>query len=754
MELPDHLKPKSREELEQWFLDGLEADPPPADDMLAVLAWLDASQEEATAREWAELLQEAAVGPARADIAMRLLDLRLAWHGENPAFRAVCRAACGNVFTDRLGAALVASAGFDRAEIPLRECLRRLRVLTALKPGVLCNDKTWGFGVVARLDDFYRKITIDFEPNAGHQMSFNYAGETLELLDEQHLMARRYRSPDAFENLVRNDAAQLVRIALASYGDMSAPRLKEVLVPAALPESDWKRFWDAARKGLKADSLVDLPARRNDPIRLLDAEKSYDEQWFAALSKERDIQSIIESIREWELESGTGSLDGMQRQVLSERIGFGIRGSQWQRPDRVASLLMVCGRLGFSVLPEQDVPDSGWRVDVGETIQQLFEPDYCVAALAALPAREVDRFLSFLHEHDAAGAGDLLLGVFPRLPVRALNAALTLLAGQAREQECAERLRGLLQERGTVPSVVYWACSHLEQTAAWSIVTMPDLLVMAVDVLGMACSGEDLKVKNLLHVLFENRDWLQAALGQLDAAARRDLLDRIQNARGLEATHQRGVMARIIRLHPELEETLESGEPKIGPERRKQLTSWHSYNARREQLRHLVEVLIPANSKEIAVARSYGDLSENHEYKAAKEHQGILLRRRGEFEQDLKDVQGSDFSGFPADRAGVGTCVRVERPDGRVNSYCILGEWDGDQELGIISSRTRLAELLEGHCVGDQVRLPVIDLSDAPGTGEETCKITAITPPDDAVKEWIGRGLAGVAGVDTGEDFC
>ena len=57
---------------------------------------------------------------------------------------------------------------------------------------------------------------------------------------------------------------------------------------------------------------------------------------------------------------------------------------------------------------------------------------------------------------------------------------------------------------------------------------------------------------------------------------------------------------------------------------------------------------IPANSKEIAVARSYGDLRENHEYKAAKEMQKILMRRKEELETQLARARGTDFSNAAA----------------------------------------------------------------------------------------------------------
>ena len=737
MELPEHLKDKSSDELEEWFVEALSADPLPADEMLGLLCFLGGSGADALAREWAELMQDALQGPSYADAAMRLLNVRLTWDDGSPGFRRACRKALTAVFTSRLGVAFVDSVGFDRDDMPLAECLRRLNVLASLDDGVLCHDKTWGFGVVKKHDVFYRKITIDFDSRCGHQMSFEYAGETLELIDDDHLMARRFSNPEELAGLVRDDASQVVKSALKSYGPMSAPELQDLLVPAVVAEEDWKRFWADARKALKSDALVDLPAKRNEPIRLLAAEKEYGDQWFEELRAERDIQRIIDLIDEWESQPGSiESFSPEQRAVLSERMAFCIRGSEWQRPDRVARFLMLSKRLGFSELPEGDADAVSWRINIGETTGRMLAPALFVAALVTLPARSIEPFLNHMVEFDPGATSDLVLDVVNRIPLTGLKAGLDLLVSQSRQVECGDRLRSLIHERQAGPTLVYWACSNIDRVEDWSLAALPDLLAAAIDTLGGDHSGDDLKASNQLESLFEDRNWLEQVFGKVDGQNRRNLLKRVRSMRGIDAVQRRSIMARIIKLFPELEHELEPDSEDAVAGKRRKYTSWRSYNRRREELKNLVEVMIPANSKEIAVARSYGDLSENHEYKAAKEHQGILLRRREELERDLMQVQGTDFADFPTGKAGMGVSVGIRRPDGALQQYCVLGEWDGDRELGIISSESRLAQLLEGHGVGDEVRLPVSGSGAGPDD-EEVCVITSISEPDAAIRTYL-----------------
>ena len=107
------------------------------------------------------------------------------------------------------------------------------------------------------------------------------AAETLEILEEEHLLARWHRERAVIQQMVREAPTDVVKLALASFGPMPAPVLQETLVQAGVvAEADWKRFWEAARKGLKADPLVEVPSKRTEPIRLLDSAGGDEDAWF------------------------------------------------------------------------------------------------------------------------------------------------------------------------------------------------------------------------------------------------------------------------------------------------------------------------------------------------------------------------------------------------------------------------------------------------------------------------------------------
>jgi transcription elongation GreA/GreB family factor len=255
-----------------------------------------------------------------------------------------------------------------------------------------------------------------------------------------------------------------------------------------------------------------------------------------------------------------------------------------------------------------------------------------------------------------------------------------------------------------------------------------------IDCLEQDLGGDHLKAQKLLRTVFE-QDWLEIVMQALSPRQREAVMTRIINgARGWDPAGRRSLMAKLIRHFPELQHVTATSARDGVPQSRLHFTSWRTYRERQEQFRKLVEEAIPENSREIAVARSYGDLSENFEYHAAKHQQGLLLRRKGEMETELATVRGTDFSGVSTDVAGMGTIVALRRPDGREQRFCILGEWDRDEALNIISNQSKLALLLDGLAAGGEAALPGEH-------GEELCHILSVSPLSDEIRAWIGSSV-------------
>ena len=127
-----------------------------------------------------------------------------------------------------------------------------------------------------------------------------------------------------------------------------------------------------------------------------------------------------------------------------------------------------------------------------------------------------------------------------------------------------------------------------------------------------------------------------------------------------------------------------------------------------EELRRLKSVERPAISDAIRRAREHGDISENAEYDAAKDKQGMIEARIRQIEDRLARAEVVDMSGQPSDRVRFGSTVVLEDLDsGDSVTYRIVGEDEADVSKGLLSVTSPVARALIGKEVEDQVEVSV-----------------------------------------------
>jgi transcription elongation factor greA len=107
-------------------------------------------------------------------------------------------------------------------------------------------------------------------------------------------------------------------------------------------------------------------------------------------------------------------------------------------------------------------------------------------------------------------------------------------------------------------------------------------------------------------------------------------------------------------------------------------------------------------AEKIAEARSFGDLSENAEYDAAREEQGLLETRVIEIEDILQHA--SIIQAADATVVGLGSAVELKNSDKTV-TYTVVGPVEADPMEGKISDESPIGQALMGKRVGDEVTI-------------------------------------------------
>ncbi len=122
------------------------------------------------------------------------------------------------------------------------------------------------------------------------------------------------------------------------------------------------------------------------------------------------------------------------------------------------------------------------------------------------------------------------------------------------------------------------------------------------------------------------------------------------------------------------------------------------------------------------MARSYGDLRENHEFKAAKEEQKRLTGLKASIAAELDRSRGTDFATVRTDLVSLGTKVDLtELNSGQNEVYSVMGAWDSEPDNQIVSYLTPLAQALMNKPVGTEVTFDM-------GGHEKRYRINSIVP--------------------------
>lgn len=127
-----------------------------------------------------------------------------------------------------------------------------------------------------------------------------------------------------------------------------------------------------------------------------------------------------------------------------------------------------------------------------------------------------------------------------------------------------------------------------------------------------------------------------------------------------------------------------------------------------DELNQLENVQRPAISRQIAEARDKGDLSENAEYDAAKEAQGMLEMKIAKLKESIANARLIDEKNLNTDSVQILNKVKIKNiTNGQVMTYMIVSESEANLKEGKLSITTPIAKGLLGKKIGEKVEVKV-----------------------------------------------
>jgi transcription elongation factor GreA len=590
--------------------------------------------------------------------------------------------------------------------------------LERLGPGTFCLHKSWGFGRVSEWNLLLNQIVIDFATKKSHSMQVQYAAENLTPLAPEHFLARKATDIEAIKNFARENPAGLIRNILESLGgNATAQQISEWLVGDVFTESEWKRWWESTKKALKSSGAFSIPVKKTEPIQIRGEGVSHADELIAAFNKARQPKEQIASLEQITKSHQQFNEPEKELQPIIATIENMAARNQKMHPALAFELVIARDDL-LERVPQLHT------THIGLTLSKLIleEEKRLTSLLPKLPAAKEKRVLQALPSALGPRWTERALLLMQASHGRMVAQIPRILSEAGQHGELRTMLERSIREHSATGEMLAWLCSEREN---WSELITPDLLGSIFATLEREQHNTPGRGSKLHRALVEDRQLLGDIFKKADVGIARDAMRRLQLSPLFDELTKRSLLGRIVKVYPELEGMITGAQPQ--EQAAPLIVSWSSLERRKSEYEELVKIKIPENSKEIALARSYGDLSENFEFKAAKQMQSVLMRRKAELEQMLHNARGTSFENVDTSRVSIGTIVTLRaRETSKEETYTILGAWDGDPDRHIISYQTAIGQALLGHKPGDSV-----DLNTEHGTAQFTIVSIQAAPPDE-----------------------
>ena len=568
---------------------------------------------------------------------------------------------------------------------------RHVEPLTLLAEGGCCTHRSWGFGKIKTVDTVFARFTIDFPGKPGHTMDLSFAAQNLKPIPKDHILARKAADLEAVRHLAAHHL-DLIKLVLNSFGGRAtADQIQAALTPDVIRD-DWKKWWETARREMKKDGHFIVPVKKTEPVVFQAQETSLQDRALADFRAAKGLKARVTVVAE--LIKFVSDLPDKQTAANEIIVALNTDIASHQRTQPAVALEAIFARdelrhaAGLPPVPGEVTDVQIWSQD-GIKFGPLLE---------AVPAAKHHRALASFKQANPASWHETLRGSLNFVSAKLVKEFASLLIAEGKMDLLKETLVRLVSQHTASSELLLWF--GRDRNEDFVDILGPEVFRAMLTAMERDQFNEK-RSNRLRDFILEDQELLGELTASADIEVIKDLTRALQLSPVFEDMDKRSLLARLVKAHPAVQSLITGEQTKQDSAL---LVSWESLERRRLEYQDLVQKKIPANSKEIAIARSYGDLRENHEYKAAKEMQKVLMRRKEELEAQLTRARGTDFSNAKTDAVNIGTVVRAtDLETNQSESFSILGAWDSDPDKGIISYLTPIGQALLNRKVGDEV---------------------------------------------------
>ena len=581
----------------------------------------------------------------------------------------------------------------------VKEAIQDFEKHIAFDKGNFVFHRTWGVGRIDKVqgDD----IVIDFSKKRGHEMSLKMAVDALQTLSKNHIWVLKATwKKEKLREKVKADLNWALKTIIKSFGNScDFKRIKTELAPAILSEDEWRSWGAKAREILKTDPSFGLSPENADLFNIRDRPITVEEKLYNEFKAAKNFFERAQCTRNYADQKDAELDTEYFTEMFNYFTGY-IKSYSHVNEQVITSYLLVKELIG-----KHPYLGAGIKTNFTELFTDISDRAELFNNIKDPKLKE--EFLKNIKLFIPEWA-DVFVELFPRAP---LNSIIINLQREGHE----DRLRSLTQKcfdsfRDYREAAV-WLFKNMSSESWYRDAEIPyeKQLITLIHILDITFreienrreTAENRKLNKQVYTILFKEDAINNYIETADPEAITRLYTFIHEVKDLDPADKMVLRNRIVKKYPDIKF--------YGDEEKKIVTmglivTLAKLQEKQKLLARIIEVDIPANSKEIEAAKQHGDLKENAEYIAAREKQTQLNSQASILNGEIDRAQIFDPSLVNVSRVSFGTRVTLlDRNSGNREIYTILGPWESEPENRIISYLSPFGGAILNKTVGEAV---------------------------------------------------
>ncbi len=551
---------------------------------------------------------------------------------------------------------------------PILKAIAKLDEFLKYDVGKYFYFERYGFGEVIDTIPAKKEIIIDFEKKKRHFLSLIVAQGVLIPVTEGSFLNLKYKDISTLKQMSQENPVQLIKMMLKDFSEpLSASQIKQHLDGIA-DKKHLGKWWEKVRKTLEKDENIKVSGRTARLYTYIESNQDKDALEIAAFKKADLSEKYLLA------EEFSNKAPGVFEKILPELVKIANRIHE-RDPGVALDILMLCEDIGvevnFTFSKESLLKDRG----VVYIILHLNSIEHQTNLLALIKQNEPD---------SARILKNLMLtsdnSKFLEQVAKHLESAPNILK---------DVYYTIFSFSKKYPAQYQWMLKRI-QAGRLPEYLNPGFLPRLIDSLDYVKG-----IKGLIWKIL-NLESFDKIIAKANPDEAKRILEAVNSSRVLEDYKQKDY-ARIIEYH----------HPNLFKRKIDIVyTTEQALKKKQDELQQIMSMQIPENKKEIRRAREFGDLSENFEYKAARQKQAQLYGKVRIIESELSKAQIITPDAVDTSKVNIGTKVMLKNlTDEKQTHYTILGPWDTDLDKNIISNEAPVAQALLNHAPGEKITI-------------------------------------------------